>query len=161
MYSDHRLNGFPSILGKLGWTNVEQIDNDGESGGGFDHDLLNDAFFTTLIGEARSGKFDAIMVGFPCSTFSFARFFDASKGDPSKDRGPLPVRTAEHPDGLPDDQVEAGHLPELRNANRLLKRTFELCLAAKQSPSNATIIIENPASRSIERPPPVSWSHLL
>ena len=32
MYSDHRLNGFPSILGKLGWTNVEQIDNDGESG---------------------------------------------------------------------------------------------------------------------------------
>jgi hypothetical protein len=80
-------------------------------------------------------------LAFPCSTFSAARFFDASKGDPTKRRGPKPVRTFTHPDGLPENEIEPGHLQELRDANLLLKRTLEICLLAHNSPSKATIIL--------------------
>ena len=56
----------------------QRFDNDGEEGGGWQHDLLNDSTYASLLSRAAAGEFDAIMVAFPCSTFSISRFFDAA-----------------------------------------------------------------------------------
>ena len=66
------------------------------------------------------------MVAFPCSTFSIARFFDASSGDPSKARGPKPVRDADFRDGLPPNKLDPKHAKELRYSNLLLDRTVRV-----------------------------------
>ena len=145
-----RLNGLPSKLKDRGWSWVIPIDNDVERGGGHNHDLLNDQRFTMILEQAKSGHFDTILVAFPCSTFSAARFYDASRGDPSKDRGPLPVRTHTHPDGLPDHLIQPGHKKELADSNKLLKRSVDICIAAYESPRKTTIIWENPIDRSDE-----------
>jgi hypothetical protein len=146
--SYHRTNGLPHRLRSLGWTDVIQIDNDGQTGGGHDHDLLNDSLYDRLLADAHAGKFHGLLIAFPCSTFSVTRLFDASKGDPTKDPGPPPVRSAKHPDGLPPDEVPAAHGKELRSANALLDRTVTIALAARASPAKTTIIFENPADRS-------------
>ena len=145
----YRSKGIPSALTSHGWGTVMQIDNNVERGGGYNHDLMNDSLYTSLMKHAAAGDFDTILVAFPCSTFSVARFFDASKGDPSKRRGPLPVRTKQHPNGLPEDQIEPGHAKELAESNLLLSRTVDICIAAYQSHRKTTIILENPADRSL------------
>ena len=83
--------------------------------------------------------------------FSIARFFDALNDE--GDRGPEPVRNKEYPDGLPEDQITASQVKELRVSNRLLDRTIDLAIAAHLSPSKATIIFENPADRTVEGAP--------
>ena len=40
----------------LNWDRVLQIDNDGEKGGGWQHDLLNDAAFAALLAKAHAGS---------------------------------------------------------------------------------------------------------
>ena len=35
---------------------VDMVDNDGENGGGWAHDLLNDAAFAKLLAKARAGN---------------------------------------------------------------------------------------------------------
>ena len=89
-----------------------------------------------------------MMVAFPCSTFSVSRLFDATKSG-NADRGPPPVRSKAHPDGLPSDRLDAKHAKELGVANELLDRTVEIILAAYRSPRRTTIVLENPADRSI------------
>ena len=142
-----RADGLAAKLHVRGWQQVDQIDNDGERGGGWGHDLLNSSTYASLLAEARAGAFSAIMIAFPCSTGSVARLFDASSG--GADRGPPPVRSSDHPDGLPADQLDPRHAHELHRANQLLDRVTELAIAARASPSRATIVFEQPADRSV------------
>ena len=142
-----RSDGLSSYLRTYGWS-VDQIDNDGERGGGWQHDLLNDATYADVLAKANSGRYDAVMIAFPCSTFSIARFFDASKD--GSDSGPPPVRDRDNPDGLPSDQLDPRHERELRYANLLLERTVAVAIAARRSSKRSTIVFENPADRSIE-----------
>jgi len=136
-------------LRKSGWVEASEIDNDAETGGGWSHDLMNDAVFTSIMADAHAGKFDALVVAHPCSTFSVSRFFDASKSG-NKDPGPPPVRTAEHPDGLPDDLIDPRHQKELKNSTKLLDRMVQVCIAAHSSTKKTTIVLENPSDRSIK-----------
>ena len=65
-------------------------------------------------------------------------------------------RTAEYPDGLPDGAIDPKHVNELKWSNRLLERTVNLAIAARRSPSRATIMFENPADRSVRSCPSYS-----
>ena len=145
--SKYRTNGLATRAKSFGWEHVLQVDNDAVVGGGHDDDLLNDATYTSLKQKCSSGEFDALIVAFPCSTFSIARFFDASSD--TNDSGLPVVRNKTYPDGLPLDQIPSSHHKELRESNLLLDRTVELIIAARNSPARTTIILENPASRSI------------
>ena len=146
-----RAAGLPSKLEGKGFKRVVSIDNDGETGGGWEHDVLNDASYAKLFAECAAGQFDTMLVAFPCSTGSISRHFDASDGE--RDPGPPIVRNAEHPDGLPEDQIDPSHVQELRNANLLLLRTCALIVAARSSPARTTILFENPVDRSDESAP--------
>ncbi|MDC0525827.1 hypothetical protein OAO87_02415, partial [bacterium] len=141
-----RSNGLTAKMRAAGWE-VEQVDNDGERGGGWQHDLLNDSFFARLLERARAGEFQALMIAFPCGTFAVARFFDATDGK-GGGRGPPVIRDFDHPDGLPEDEIDPKHIRELRLSNELLTRTVALAIAARQSPAKTSIIVENPADRS-------------
>ena len=141
-----RSNGLASKLLKRGWASVEQIDNDAEKGGGWAHDLLRDSTFADLLARATAGAFDAILIAFPCSTFSITRFFDATAD--GKDGGPPVIRTFHSPDGLPDGEIDPQHAAELRNSNLLLDRVVRLAIAARRSAARTTIVVENPADRS-------------
>ena len=79
----------------------------------------------------------------PCSTFSVARFFKPSDGG----KGPPPVRTREHPTGMPD--LHPSHRRELLEANLLIRRTVALLAAAHRS--GTEFIIENPSDRGDTR----------
>ena len=142
-----RADGLSSAMKAACWDRILQIDNDGEKGGGWSHDLLNDAAYSSLLRRAHAGDFATLMIAFPCSTSSIARFFDASNGD-GGDRGPPIIRTHEYPDGLPEGQIDPRYLRELRNSNTLLERTVDIAIAARRSPARTTIIFENPADRS-------------
>ena len=144
----NRTGGLTDRMKSLGWT-VEQVDNDPAAGGGWGADLSNDSVYTSLLQKAKAGVFDALMIQIECTTYSAARFFDASKGDPSKPRGPPPVRKKWCPDGLPADQLDPKHARELRGANLVAERSLEIGAAAHSSPSKATVVIENPSDRSI------------
>ena len=143
-------------LSPQGWQ-VTDIDNNGEGGGGWTHDLLNDELFAALLTQASAGEFDAIMIAFPCSTFSITRFFDATNQN-GGDRGPPVIRTFEHGDGLPESSdypkglaekfIDPEHIRELKLSNLLLDRVVELAIAARRSKARTTIILENPADRS-------------
>ena len=144
-----RSDGLATALTQNGWSEVDQIDNSGERGGGWSHDLLNDETYSRLLALAAAGKYDAIMIAFPCSTFSITRFFDASTGS-GHDAGPPVIRTAAHPDGLPASELNPSHELELKLTNQLLERTVNIAIAARRSPKQSTVIFENPADRSDE-----------
>jgi hypothetical protein len=129
------------------WDKVVQIDNDGERGGGWSHDLLNDSNFASLMRRAKEGEFDSMVIAFPCSTSSVSRLFDASTED-NPDPGPPQIRTAEHPDGLPLDQIDPKHRRELEFSNLLLERTVTLAIAARGSKAKTKLLFENPADRT-------------
>ena len=144
-----RADGLAASLKSLGWADVAQFDNDGERGGGWDHDLLRDETYASILADAHAGKYDAVMVAFPCSTFSISRFFDASTSD-GADEGPPIIRTKAHPDGLPEGDIDPKHIRELKMSNLLLARAVAVAVAARNSPKRAAVIFENPADRSIE-----------
>ena len=142
-----RTNGLTAKLKQRNWAEVDDVDNDGEKGGGWSHDLLRDDFYATLLAKAAAGVYDAMMIAFPCSTFAITRFFDATNGE-GGDRGPPIIRDFDHPDGLPESEIDPKHRLELKLSNQLLERTVKLAIAARQSPARTTIIVENPADRS-------------
>ena len=112
---------------------------------GWAHDLLNNSKYASMLATAHAGGYDAIHIGFPCSTGALlARLFEADGDDP----GPPMVRDADNPDGLPESKLHPKHVRELRNANLLLHRVVELALAARRSPARARISFEQPAVRS-------------
>ena len=110
--------------------------------------LINDENFARILGLASSGEFDAMVVAFPCSTFSASRLF------PSDPPGPPPVRSMpNYPDGLPLSELDPRHHRELRETNKLLDRTIQVIVAARSSPKRTTIVLENPAPRNIRGTP--------
>ena len=141
-----RADGLESALKDLGWFSTSNVDNDGERGGGWAADLLNDSKYASLLSEAKSGQWDALTIAFPCSTAAISRFFNAAAGD--NDSGPPVLRTAEYPDGLPLDQIDPKYHRELEMSNLLLKRTVDIAIAARNSPRRTTIFFENPVDRS-------------
>ena len=115
------------------------LDNDTTNGGDSADDLLRDDFYETLLRRCHAGEFFAVFAAPPCSTFSVARFFTADNGKP----GAPPVRDRKHILGLPD--VPKGHATELAKANRIVKRTVALLLAAHSAGSE--FCVENPVDR--------------
>ena len=150
-----RAGGLTASARSLGWT-VDDISSDGETGGGWQHDLLNDATYASLLAHAAAGDYDALMLAFPCSTFSASRFYDATsgllRGSPSaasETGGPPVVRTRTHPDGLPNaDALHPRHVTEVRTANLLLERAVNIAIAARHSSSRAMLVFESPSDRS-------------
>ena len=112
---------------------------------------MNDSKFSHLLKQAKDGHFDSMMIAFPCTTFSIARFFDAP--DQNGNRGPEPIRDKDNPDGIPEDRLTPAQIKELRASNRLLDRTIDLAIAARLSPSKTTIVFENPADRTVRGTP--------
>ena len=129
-YQDHREGGLSKTMRAFGWDSVTDFDNDRNLGGGWQDDLLNDSRFTEVLHQARAGGFDTIHCAYPCITTTVARCFDATGNGGG--RGPIPVRSAEFPDGIPD--LPPKYQRELLNANRLLDRTVEILIAAHRSP---------------------------
>ena len=139
-----RSDGLTATLkSQFGWHTVDQIDNCPSSGGGWWHDLLNDETYTFLLSAAKRGGYDAMVLAFPCSTFSVSRFF------PSDPPGPTPIRDRDNPNGFPENQLSPDQVRELRQANSLLDRTVNIAIAARNSRRHTTIVFENPADRSI------------
>ena len=112
---------------------------------------MNESKYALLLQRAKDGEFDSMMIAFPCTTISIARFFDAT--DSRGDRGPEPIRDKQHPDGLPEDRLSPAQIKELRASNRLLDRAIDLAIAARLSPRKTTIVFENPADRTVSGTP--------
>ena len=94
------------------------LDNDPNTGGGADGDILNDEIHNALLRRVAAGEFAIIMAAPPCSTFSIARHF-AAEG--SGDDGPPIVRDRNNIRGLSD--VPKGHRRELLRANAIYSVT--------------------------------------
>ena len=135
-------------LEEKGWI-VDQMDSDEQLGGGWADSILNDSRYKKLLDDCKSGKYNAVMLAPPCSTFSIARLFHLADGS----RGAPPVRSSSFPDGLPEDKLPAAHFKELRVANLVIRRMVDVAITANTSPSKATIILENPADRREEGSP--------
>ena len=121
-----------------------QMDNSPTHGGGWKADLMNDEVYTQVKQDAAVGKYDVIFIASPCSTFSVSRFFDLPGDDP----GPPVIHNLNHPDGLPWNQIPPKHHKELMHITKLIARTAEIARLAVTSPTQTTIIWENPAGRA-------------
>ena len=143
-----RSGGLRDRLRGFGWTSITQVDNDDATGGGWAHSVFNDEFYSQLKSRAASGMYDAMVIAPPCSAYSICRFFD-SYGGAGTDRGPRPIHTRQHPDGVPASDLSARELNQQQRARTLLERTAEIAIAARLSPRKTSIIFENPADRSI------------
>ena len=98
------------------------------------YNLLRDEVFEELLAEARSGMFRVCVAGFPCNTYSVARFRDTMDG-----RTP-PLRDRDHKFGLPNLTAWAkGHLAK---GNQLTRRSLLLCAAVWAG--GGEVLIENP-----------------
>lgn len=88
---------------------------------GTEQDLANDAVWQSLISDIRAGRYDAMLAGPPCNTYTNARQLDGL--------GPGPLRGATGDDryGLPhlrpDDQIK------VRTGTLLAVRTAEAATA--------------------------------
>ena len=118
-----RPDGLAAFLTRFGFEPV-LLDNDPETGGGADGDILSDDVHNRLLQRVSRGEFLAIVAAPPCSTFSVTRHFAA---DGSKDDGPPVVRDRKNIRGLPN--VPAKHLRELRQANAVVARMTALLTA--------------------------------
>ena len=134
-----RPDGLAAFLTRFGFEPV-LLDNDPETGGGADGDILSDDVHNRLLQRVSRGEFLAIVAAPPCSTFSVTRHFAA---DGSKDDGPPVVRDRNNIRGLPN--VPTKHLRELRQANAIVARMTALLTAAFAA--GTQYIIENPADR--------------
>ena len=96
-------------------------------------DILDDAIWDDVSSNIRDGYFDALWLGTPCGTFSPLR---------EKPPGPRPLRSKEHIEGLPQDQLTEGEIKQLKTANVLVKRTYTA--AAYQNRAKKPWGVENP-----------------
>ena len=129
-----RSDGLAAHLEALG-ISVLEIDSGGET----DHpdNLLQGDLFQQLLTSTGSGRFIAVVIGTPCSTFSVARFRPG--GAPVVRKSPDEVR------GIADPP--AGHEHEAGAANELVRMSAEIAEAAHSAGS--LFLIENPIDRSI------------
>mmetsp|Transcript_32844 Transcript_32844/g.79785 ORF Transcript_32844/g.79785 Transcript_32844/m.79785 type:complete len:1719 (+) Transcript_32844:1464-6620(+) len=133
-----RPDGIAAFLHARG-VDVDQVDSRTDDGGGADHDILNDSFFSQLLKQTRSGKYGVVFAAPPCSTYSVSRYFKPK----TPHDGPPPVRSRKHILGLP--AVPPAHRAELQRANEITRRTAILLMAAHRS--GAEFIVENPVDR--------------
>ena len=136
-----RPDGLAAFLRARG-IEVDQYDCDEKKGGGEDANILNDAFFTSLFNLVRNGHYATVFTAPPCSTYSVARHFPASR--PGRDSGP-PVVRKRGDEILGVKDVPARHQRELRRANEITRRTAVILTAAHRA--GAQFVLENPADR--------------
>ena len=112
------------------------------------HDLLNDSTFSNLQRLCSSGLVGVAAAAPPCSAFSRARL---------RPGGPPPVRTLNHPKGIPDPTLSQAK--ELQTSSLLHSRTrFLLHLVACRG---GLIWLENPSSSLLWLDPDVTaWCRL-
>ena len=87
-----RQDGLASFLAKENWDCID-IDTVAEKRLPAGNDLLNDELWEEIEDLTNTGQVQAALMGPPCSTCSRARLFPP--------RLPRPIRSAEHPMGLP------------------------------------------------------------
>ena len=109
-----RSDGLSAAMRAAGWKHVEMIYNDGEVGGGWKHDLLNDSVFASMLAKARAGGYDAIHAGFPCSTGAL------SLGVPGGTRGAQGT-----PSGAQRRNARSGHFFHRKMISRGVTRLIE------------------------------------
>lgn len=124
--SDSRPDGLAALLKTVGW-----LCDDFDLTNGEHQNVADDLVWLRIITNIRIGYYDFVWCGTPCETFSHVREVRP---------GPPPLRSIEHPYGLPK---LAQHLKEqVRLANLLVLRTVEACREAFKV--GAGWAIENP-----------------
>ena len=115
---------------------IYSLDKKGEG----DVDLTKDHPFLELKEEAEAQAFDAGHAGFPCNTFSRARW--------NMDfRGPPPVRSLQHICGLPSNSVEEQQIADV--GTLLASRSVEVIGAILKSQRKRRV----PQAGTLENPP--------
>ena len=102
-------------------------------------DLLKEHPFVDILDEAEKHSFDAAHAGFPCGSFSKARY--------NEGHGPKPVRSLEHIYGLPSNSE-----PQQREADRgtvLAVRSVEIIKTVIKSQRKRRV----PQAGTLENPP--------
>eukprot|EP00965_Chrysotila_dentata_P050891 1687939-Pleurochrysis_carterae.AAC.1 len=87
-----RRDGVAAFLRRFDYPS-DSVDNDPVSGGGGNHNLLNDAVYERLLQRCASGYYTVVLASPPCSTFSVSRFYTSPS---AHDGGPPPVRDRDH-----------------------------------------------------------------
>ena len=100
--------------------------------GGASHDLSNDSLVGSLVKRIHAGEFGAAMLTPPCNTHSRAMY--------SNKPGPLPLRSKEHPHGLP--HLNQKQIRKVELADKLIENTIQLAHASFES--GVPFIIEHP-----------------
>ena len=129
-----RPDGLASELRALGFEVVEM-----DRLAGTDHDIRDDTVLGRVLAAVRAGRFCAVFLGIPCSTYSVARI--PQPGEPAED--PPQVRDRWHPLGFPwlDDKWRR----EVRAANDVTDRAMSVAHVAARI--GASVVIENPVWR--------------
>ena len=91
---------------------------------GPDQDLASDATWSKIFHEIRSGTYDFVFLGTPCTTFSRAR-----TGPP----GPRPLRSVEFPYGFPKAQLKEREQKEVAQGTYFALQSLEACKICHQS----------------------------
>ena len=105
--------------------------------GGPAHDLMVEENVRHLLARIRRRDFAGVWLGTPCNSFTRAR-----RGKPGPGGWPAPLRSREHPDGLPD--LVAADSQRVAVGNRLAEvscRVIRECIRRR-----IPVIIENPGS---------------
>ena len=108
--------------------------------GGDEHDMLNPATLNNILRLIGTKRVSAALIGIPCNTYSV--LLDGSTG-------PAPVRSREHPDGLPD--LDADRKAALDVARQLLASCVTIALALFSV--GGEFCFENPADVGIQGTP--------
>ena len=101
--------------------------------GGQRHNLLKASLRSKIMEEIHKGTFNCVIASPPCSTFSRARH--------ARTPGPRPVRSYDHPRGLPGLGAQAREAT--RAANDLVDFTVR-ALAAQAQQVEGTLLLEHP-----------------
>ena len=115
---------------------IYSLDRKGEA----DVDLSKDHPFLELKEEAENHAFDAGHAGFPCNTFSRARWN-------MDHRGPPPLRSLQHIYGLPSNSVEEQQMADV--GTLLATRSVEIIGAILKSQRKRKV----PPTGTLENPP--------
>ena len=109
-------------------------------------DLATDTPYRAQLKKAKAGGYDGYRSGFPCSTFSRARF-NPVEGAPG------PLRTQDHPYGLPD--LDDKGKEEVRLGTVFLARSVEMAGAVMFTENDSGITppvsLENPPPSEVKR----------
>ena len=95
-----------------------------------------------MLDGVQAGRYCAVFLGIPCSTYSVARIRQVSDG------GPPQVRAIGASLGIPG--LEDGWAREVRAANDVTEKSMIIATAAALT--GAQVIIENPVGRSMSYP---------